>query len=178
VLAFAANLVTPTQCIMMVTISTAGIAWLVLPSRRQTPGGAWIECGIATFGLLLLATYLILPGYYRKFSLRDQVWSAPDNMLQTKVRVACYPHLWDSINFYLGRRDVQTYGPGERDRLLADLESVPHTLVFVKSGPPLNDLLRRLPSSLKFFPTSQGEIATSGIVRSRRPTETAQQAGN
>jgi dolichol-phosphate mannosyltransferase len=168
-----AGLVTPVQCGVMVTLATAGIAWSVYGSSRQTPAGSWIGCGLATFGLLLLAVHLILPSYYRKFSLRAQVGSTLLASYRAEVPVVCYPRSWDSINFYLGRPDVQAYGPGERNRLIADLQSGPETLVFVKSGPVLDDLLCRLPPSVEFVPVSRGEIAIAGITRPRGPARTA-----
>ncbi len=167
ILAIAANLVTPVQGGVLVTLATTGIVWWVYRRRRQTPVGSWIGCGVATFGLLLLAVHLILPGYYRKFSLRAQVRLTRNASHRAGVPVVCYPHEWDSIPFYLGRQDVRAYGPGECDRLITDLQSVPETLVFVKSGPSLDDLLRRLPSSVEFIPSSHGEIVTAGIVRPR-----------
>lgn len=168
ILAAAAKLVTPVQCGAMVTLTAAGIAWSVYRSRRQTPAGSWIACGVATFGLLLLAVHWVLPGYYRKFSLRTQVRSTQAVSGREQVPVICYPHTWDSVRFYLGRQDVREYGPGECDRLIADLESVPETLVFVKSGPALEDLLRRLPAAVEFVPSGRGEIVTAGVVRRRR----------
>lgn len=170
-LAVVAGLVTPVQGGALGTLAIAGIVSSVCRRRRQTPAGSWIGCGVATFGLLLLAVHLILPGYYRKFSLRAQVRLARNASSRAEVPVVCYPHAWDSILFYLGRQDVQAYGSGERDCLIADLQSVPETLVFVKSGPALHDLLHRLPSSVEFVPSSYGEIVTAGIVRMRGPAQ-------
>jgi 4-amino-4-deoxy-L-arabinose transferase-like glycosyltransferase len=172
IVAVAAGLVTPMQGAALGTLAVAGSVWCVYRRRRQTPAGSWIGCGVATFGLLLLAVHLILPGYYRKFSLRAQVRLTQNALSRAEVPVVCYPHEWDSIPFYLGRQDVQAYGPGERDRLIADLQRVPETLVFVKSGPALEDLLRCLPASVEFVPSSHGEIVTTGIVRPRGSAQT------
>jgi 4-amino-4-deoxy-L-arabinose transferase-like glycosyltransferase len=160
-----ARLVTPIQGAVMAMFVIAGIAWLLSQKHRLTSGASWLSCGLTTFSLLLLTIHLILPGYYRKFSLREQVRSVRD--ASAAIPVVCYPHAWDSILFYLGRRDVAIYGPDERVRLIADLQSAPETLVFVKSGAALEDLQRCLPSSIEFVPSSCGEIATAGIVRAR-----------
>jgi 4-amino-4-deoxy-L-arabinose transferase-like glycosyltransferase len=170
VLAAAAGLVTRVQCVTVIALAAAGIGWSAYRGRRQTPAGSWVGCGLATFGLLLLAVHLVLPGYYRKFSLRAQVRSSRDASYRAEIPVVCYPHAWDSISFYLGRQDVRPYGPDERARLIADLQSAPETLVFVKTGPALDDLLRSLPSSVEFVPHSRGEIVTAGIVRPRGPS--------
>jgi len=175
VAAMAAKLVTPLQCAVMVTLAVAGIVWSVYGRRRQTPTRAWTGCAVATFGLLLLATHLVLPGYYRKFSVRAQVRSAASRS-GPQVPVACYPHPWDSINFYLDRQDVQTYGPDDRERLIAWLPHAPETLLFVKSGAALDGLLRCLPSTVEFVATSRGEIVTAGLVRAREPAGISRQA--
>ncbi len=167
--AVVAGLMTPFRCAVTVTLVVLGSAWSVYRYHRQTPAGAWIGCGLATFCLLLLAIHWILPGYYRKFSLRAQVRATQFASYPAKTPAVCYPHPWDSILFYLQRQDVQTYGPDERDRLIADLQNMPETLLFVKSGPVLDDLLRRLPAFLEFVPSNQGEIVTVGVVRPRKP---------
>jgi 4-amino-4-deoxy-L-arabinose transferase-like glycosyltransferase len=169
ILAAIAGLATPIQCAVMIILAITGIAWLTYHSRRQTPAGSWIGCGLTAFGLLLLSIHLIFPAYHRKFSLRAQVRSVRNASCREEVPIVCYPHAWDSINFYLGRQDVRTYGPSERDRLITDLQDAPETVMFVKTGPALDDLLRRFPPSLQFVPSSHGEIATAGIVRLRAP---------
>jgi 4-amino-4-deoxy-L-arabinose transferase-like glycosyltransferase len=173
IVASVAGLVTPVQCGVMVTLATAGIAWWVHRGPRQTPAGSWIGCGVATFGLLLLAVHWILPSYYRKFSLRAQVWSTLQTSYRPEAPVVCYPRTWDSIPFYLGGRNVQAYGLGERDRLIADLQGGAETLVFVKPGAVLDDLRGRLPPSLEFVPISHGELAIAGITRPRDPARAA-----
>jgi dolichol-phosphate mannosyltransferase len=161
------GLLTPVQGVAIVAGSLAGLAWSVSRFRRETASASWTRCALAAFSLMLVTVHLLLPGYYRKFSLRHQVWLARDGLPQTEVPVVCYPHLWDSIRFYLERQDVRSYGGDERDRLLTDLQGRPETLLFVKSGPALDDLLPRLPASLEFVPSSRGEIVTVGLVRRR-----------
>ncbi len=135
--------------------------------RLRPVARCWIGCGVATFGLLLLTVHLLLPGYYERFSLRAQVQLTSPAVYRSELPVACYPRPWDSVNYYLGRHDVRTYGPDERDRLIADLQSGSERLVFVKSGSVLDDLLGRLPASVEFVPISHGEIATAGLMRPR-----------
>jgi 4-amino-4-deoxy-L-arabinose transferase-like glycosyltransferase len=167
--AVSVGLTAPREGIAMAALAVAGIGWTVYRRRRQTPAGAWIGCGVATFGLLLLASNWILPGYYRKFSIRAQVHSIRSSASRHDIPVVCYPHVWDSVSFYTGRQ-VRSYGPDDRDRLIADLERFPETILFVKTGPVVDDLLRHLPSSLEFVPSSEGEIVTAGVVRARRST--------
>ncbi len=152
----------------IVLVALAGLGWSIVRRRRQTAAGAWAGCAVATFSLLLLAVHLLLPGYYRKFSLRHQVRLARDALHRADAPVACFPHPWDSVRFYLERQDVRAYGFDEQDRLLTDLHDRPETLLFIKTGPALDDLLPRLPAGLEFVPSSRGEIVTVGVVRPRR----------
>jgi 4-amino-4-deoxy-L-arabinose transferase-like glycosyltransferase len=162
-----ADLVTPAACVMMVALALGGIGWAVVRCRRLTPAGCWVGCALATFGVLLLAVHVVLPGYYRKFSLRAQVCSIGERAYQAEVPVVCYPHAWDSIRFYLGRDDIRSYGTDERDRLLGDLERCPETVLFVKSGPALDDLVRHFPDSLEFVPRDQSGWVAAALVQRR-----------
>jgi dolichol-phosphate mannosyltransferase len=136
--------------------------------RRRAVPAAWGALAAAVFLLLLTGVHQWLPGYHRRFALRGQVrvhqWLAADRRLP----VACYPHGWDSVSFYLRRNDVRVYTPARRAQLIADLGARPRTLVFVKSAHYVEDLVRSLPPSLEFVPyPRQGPIVTSGLVRRR-----------
>lgn len=133
---------------------------LIFTGRRA----AWGVCAAATFLVLLGTLHEGLPGYARRFSLRGQVRRYAD---ASPGPVACYPHRWDSVNFYLQRDDIQVYTPEERDRMMADLQRSPATLVFVKSDRWLNDLTHHLPASLEFVPEGRQGFVTVGWVRSR-----------
>jgi len=140
-----------------------GRAALWVPPRRA------LYWGIPVFALLFLAVHQFLPGYHRRFALRDQV--RPHQMLAADchIPVACYPHGWDSVSFYLRRNDVCVYTPERRAQLLADLRARPQTLLFVKSEHYLEDLVRSLPAGLEFVPHRRpGNIVTSGLVRQSR----------
>src|SRR5205823_5249946 len=100
-------------------------------------------------------------------SMRDQVCSLQDGSYYPRLPVACYPHHWDSIAFYLERTDVHSYARDRRENLLADLERWPATLVFVKTGPAMEELLHSLPPTLEFVSRGQSRTVTAGMVRRR-----------
>jgi 4-amino-4-deoxy-L-arabinose transferase-like glycosyltransferase len=163
-LAGSAGLLPPVTTWGVVALAITGMAYLVY-RRRRTATAAWTTCGVATFVLLLLCIQCLLPGYYRRFSMRAQVQSILDRA--DHVPVVCYPHSWDSIHFYLQRDDVRSFRRDELAHLLAELHERPETLVFVKSGTALTDLLRGLPPSLEFVSQSQSRTVTAGLVRQR-----------
>jgi dolichol-phosphate mannosyltransferase len=141
-----------------------------------SPEASWASCCATTFILLLLAVHQVLPGYARKFSLRKQARTHFEMARAGDRPVVCYPHGWDSVTFYLRRRDVKVYGSDEKEKLIADLRAHPDTLLFVKSDDQadrsskqcLSDLLRELPPSLEFVPQGRPGIATAGTLRRRR----------
>jgi dolichol-phosphate mannosyltransferase len=147
-----------------------GFALVYLCRRGWTRGTSvsWIFCATATFLLLLLGMYEVLPGYARRFALRGQVRSQLALGADAKLPVACYPRRWDSISFYLGRDDVRAYTMDERPRLVADLRADSRTLLFVKSNQAFAQLLHDLPASLEFVPHGRQGALRVGIVRARR----------
>jgi 4-amino-4-deoxy-L-arabinose transferase-like glycosyltransferase len=166
-LAASDDLVKPARALGVVMLAAAAMVWLVCRCRRQTPVAAWTACGLATFALLLLAVHGLLPSYYHKFSMRSQVRCVTAAASRPEVPAVCYPHHWDSISFYLGRQAVRSYSHAQRDRLMEGLRRRPETLVFVKSGPALDELLRSLPPSLEFVPKGRARTVTAGLVRRR-----------
>jgi dolichol-phosphate mannosyltransferase len=147
--------------------------WLVqegvgFRGRQRTALAAWGLGAAAVFLLLLVGIHQLLPAYHRRFALRRQVLVHQSLAADRLLAVACYPHRWDSVSFYLRRDDVREYNPGRRAQFIADLRARPRTLIFVKSQHYLNDLLRSFPSSLEFVPCQRrGAVITSGLVRSR-----------
>jgi 4-amino-4-deoxy-L-arabinose transferase-like glycosyltransferase len=128
----------------------------------------WAACGLSTFAILFLAVHCLLPGYYRKFSLRTQVRSLLDASYHRQAPVICYPHIWDSVCFYLGRDDVRAFSAERRADLIAELCARPKTLVVVKSDHWLNDLRRALPPELEFLPRGRQGNVTAGVVQRRQ----------
>jgi hypothetical protein len=79
--------------------------------------------------------------------------------------VACYPHAWNSVRFYLSRKDLLVYTPEKRWQMLGDLHRQKKTLIFVKSGDSLAELLKSLPPSLEFLPRGRQGTVVAAIIR-------------
>ena len=139
--------------------SVAGAALLVGFRCRVS----WPVCAGTTFAALLVAVLILLPAYNQQYSLRDCLHDVP----RTPLSVICYPQRWDAVSFYLPRTDVHAYGPEQRAQLLEDVRSHPGTLLLVKTGPLLNDLLRDLPATVEFVRRGRHGAVTAGWVRTR-----------
>lgn len=154
-------------------VAAAAMGWQVYhyPSsgrRRLGFVGSWAGCGVSTFAVLFLTVELLSPGYYRRFSLRAEVHALMDAAYHPRTPVFCHPRHCDSVSFYLGRDDICAYSRDEREHLLADLHNQPETLVFVKSGRVLNQLLETLPETLEFEARGRSSWMTAGVIR-RKP---------
>jgi dolichol-phosphate mannosyltransferase len=144
-------------------------AGLVLwTSGRRT---SWGHCVLATFALLFVGVQVALPAYNHRFGLRTVVEVYRDDLSRDAgpVPVACYPHGFESVSFYLRRGDIRIYEAGQRSRLIADLHRQRRTLLFVRSGRPVKALLRALPDTVAFEPERQAGVVVVGWVRVRRP---------
>ncbi len=156
-----------------VALAAAGACGLLFVSRTQwrgNPRAAWGLCLAATFAVLFTGVYGLLPGYARKFSLRGQVRPLAD---EPSLPVVCYPRRWDSVSFYLGRDDVRVFSAAEFPELVEALRARRETLVFVKSGAPLEALLAGLPAGMEFIAEGRQGPLTVGRVRDRREAPAA-----
>lgn len=135
--------------------------WGIL-ARRET----WLRLGTCTFGVLLIGVLLLLPIYARRFSLREQVTSLAGT--PEPFDVICYPHRWDSVNYYLQRDDVRAYQPGDRRDLVLQLSCERSTLAFIKSDRSLGDFLADLPKHVEFSPCIRGSWVTVGWITPKK----------
>jgi dolichol-phosphate mannosyltransferase len=144
------------------------VAFLIRLTKRRVV--SWGTCAAVTFGMLGLGVYYLQPAYNRQFALRGHLRS--DDYLAEKAHlpVVCYPQRWDSVSFYLPQADVRVYTLEQRGPLLADLRSRSNTLLIVKSGKVLDDLLRELPASVEFVARGRPGAVTTGWVRPRPET--------
>ena len=131
---------------------------------------SWGHCAAATFALLFIGVQVGLPAYNDRFALRDSVMAYREECAGGGVPVACYPRGWESVSFYLRRR-VRIYPQAQKGRLFADLHRQRRTLLFVRSGRDLEDLLRELPETVEFAPERHNVGVVIGWVRPRRAGE-------
>jgi 4-amino-4-deoxy-L-arabinose transferase-like glycosyltransferase len=144
-----------------------GIVLVWREGRGRAAGTTWGWCAAATFVVLLAAVHLLLPAYARKFSLRGEVRRHGLLAQNRGVPVACYPHAWNSVSFYLSRKDLLVYTPEKRRQMLGDLQRQKKTLIFVKSGESLAELLKTLPPSLEFVPRGRQGTVVAAIIRTQ-----------
>jgi hypothetical protein len=161
--AVVSEVVRPLHGLGLAAIAMMGLIAVAIAGWRR-PTLPWGACAATTFVVLLTALHQVLPGYARRYSMRGQVRPYAD----VSTPVVCYPHGWDSVSFYLQRNDVHIYTPERRERLIADLQKWPQTLVYVKSEHWLADLQKHLPSSLEFVPHGRQGFVKVGWVRSRQ----------
>lgn len=118
--------------------------------------------------LLLGGVQFLLPAYNRMFALRDDLEALAAEKSQTPLHVICYPLRFDSASYYLPTANVESYRVDQRDELLRKLETQDQTLLLVKSGHTLQELLAELPRSLIFETQSSSRAAIAvGWVRPR-----------
>jgi 4-amino-4-deoxy-L-arabinose transferase-like glycosyltransferase len=125
----------------------------------------WGCAAAATFLLLFGAAQFLLPGYARKYSLREQI--APHAGACAAVPVMCYPHRWDAVSYYLRRSDVRVFRQEQLDDLVSALGRQPRCLVVVKADDSLSSFQAALPASLEFVPCSRQATVAVGWVRWR-----------
>lgn len=150
----------------LMLLALAAILWQRGPSRIAWRAGA--ICGGAVFAFLLIGVHWLLPHYHRDFALRGQVRRHFEMANERNLPVASYPKRWESISFYLQRDDVEVYAPPQRADLIRDLQKQGQTLLFVKQGEALADLLQALPGDMEFVPRGRTGRIISGIVQSKK----------
>ncbi|HTU19113.1 MAG TPA: glycosyltransferase [Gemmataceae bacterium] len=152
----------PGPTLLMEMLALAGLGWFAV--RRVS----WGVCAAVTFVVLALGVYHLQPAYNRRFALRGPLRSRTVLAEKGDLSIACYPQRWDSVSFYQPHADVRVYTRDQRRQLLADLCTRPRTLLLIKSGKALEELLRDLPESVEFIPHGQPGLVTAGWVRPRK----------
>jgi 4-amino-4-deoxy-L-arabinose transferase-like glycosyltransferase len=148
--------------VLILTLLAVG-SFAILCTRRAS----WGICAAVTFVVLALGVYHLQPTYNRQFALRSQLRSRAVLAEKGPLSIACYPQRWDSVTFYQPQAEVRVYTREQRRQLLDDLRTRPRTLLLVKSGKHLDELLRELPDSIEFVLHGQPGLVTAAWVRPR-----------
>jgi len=160
-----------TALILTGAASAASLVIVIL-GRKLRPMNAWKVCGFSAFVVLLGAVELVLPGYSRRFSMREQVSPLRIAASDPEVKVLCFPRSWDSVSFYLRRKDIVTFTVGDGVELSSFLRRHPHSLAFVKAGRALELFSQRLPAWVEFLPQGRQGNVVAGWVRPRHEVPT------
>jgi 4-amino-4-deoxy-L-arabinose transferase-like glycosyltransferase len=161
------ELLTPVYALVVIGMACLSGAILVWLCRRMQPIQAWHLCGVVTFAALFAGVYLLLPANARRFSLRGQIRPLAQTNTNAALPVACFPHAWDSVGFYMPGHPVRIYGAEERSRLFDDLQNKPGTLVVAKAGDEFAALLKEMPAGLEFVPHGRKGYWEVGQIRPR-----------
>jgi 4-amino-4-deoxy-L-arabinose transferase-like glycosyltransferase len=165
--AMAVQFVKPHVGLALAGLSLAGLAALVRWSDRVS----WAGSAVVVFSALFLAVQHLQPAYNRQFSLRSPLRRRAALAERSQRPLVCYPQRFDSVSFYLPQSRVRTFGPLQRRELIQHLQEHPGTLLLVKSGPVLEQLLRELPPDLTFATRQRsGAITVGRIVRRLAPS--------
>ena len=134
---------------------------------------AW-PLGAGAMALFLLGgVQFFLPAYNRLFALRDDLKAYAAEKPLTQLHIICYPLRFDSASYYLPNASVESYRADQRDEMLRKLETCDQTLLLIKSGHTLEELLLCLPPSLSYETRSTPRAAiTVAVIRTRKGIKT------
>jgi 4-amino-4-deoxy-L-arabinose transferase-like glycosyltransferase len=150
---------------LALVLGTCAARALIWNRRVKLIGGA---SAAMTLAALAGANCVLLPEYHRHFGMRELVRRHAD--FARDLAVACYPRRWDSVSFYLGR-EVACFGPQQREELLSQTRRR-ETLLFVKNGSALDELLSAMPETLEWVACGrQGWNVRVGLLRRTRSRE-------
>jgi dolichol-phosphate mannosyltransferase len=165
VLATLNHLVTPSAGLALTCGAAAGGVFLA--TRRRAV--SWGACAAVTFVVLFAGVWHLQPAYNRLFAVRSDLRALAEQVDPARLLVVCYPQRYDSVSFYLPQADVRVFTAEQRRQLVAELRARPETLVLVKSGRSLHELIEGLPRSLEFVPRNRQNAVVVGWVRTREP---------
>jgi 4-amino-4-deoxy-L-arabinose transferase-like glycosyltransferase len=100
----------------------------------------------ATFILLAIGHYLVVPWYARFHSPMLHAAEVEQLCRDSQTPVVCYPRNCDSVAFYLGRDDLRSYRSKETHLLVAYLQQHPRTVVLFSHRHSLHGLQQALES--------------------------------
>jgi hypothetical protein len=108
----------------------------------------------------------VLPASNRQFALPWERRAGAERAPARRLSVACYPQRYDSVSYYLPDADVRVYTAGQKRELLRDLRRG-DTLLVVKSGHTLRELLAEWPDGIELVSRGKPGAITVGWVRVR-----------
>jgi 4-amino-4-deoxy-L-arabinose transferase-like glycosyltransferase len=153
---------------MTTGLAIAGVAVVLFVAVLAVRRVSWAVCAATTFLVLFAGVEHLLPAYNQQFALRAELAAeARRAPVASKLSVACYPQRFESASFYLPQAEVRVYNVDQRRQLFDDLRRRRDTLLLVKSGKVLDDLLKELPESVEFVTRGKPGAVTVGWVRQR-----------
>ena len=114
-----------------------------------------------------LGVYHLQPAYNRQFALREPLRAAPISPSEGTCRSSAIRSAGIPSVSICRKPTCASTRRDQRRQLLADLRSRPRTLLLVKSGKTLDELLRDLPDSVEFAVCGRPGLVTAGWIRPR-----------
>ena len=168
-------------CIAIGFALVIGLVILVLSGRGVPWAGTMAACAL----LGVMACWEVLPGYHEGFSLRGHLRQAIKYRVQPEdlafasngrpVELVCYPHRWDSAAFYLPKAKMVVFGPSELPAMENYLRANPESLLLMKPGAALRNLLAKFPTRSPRIENELGAVAVTRLEE-RGLTQTAARA--
>jgi 4-amino-4-deoxy-L-arabinose transferase-like glycosyltransferase len=158
-----AKLLTPAMGITLASAALLATAAVLFAGRAVS----WAMTATATFAVLLAGVHLLLPAYNQQFALRKELRIHAEIASTTRLSVVCYPQRYDSVSYYLPHADVRVYTVDQKQQMLRDLQHGDETLLLVKSGRLLQELLAEWPEGVEFIAHGKQGAVTVGWVRMR-----------
>ena len=146
---------------MLAPVSAGRATAIAGVSRR-----GWLRVGGTVTAVLLLGVFMWLPAYHRQFGLAETAEVVV--VRDPGVPVYCYPHTWNSLEFYLGSGAMLTFHEAHRTRLIERLQSAESVLLVVERGTTCAELIASLPDDLETSERGASGLVTVLRVR-RRP---------
>jgi 4-amino-4-deoxy-L-arabinose transferase-like glycosyltransferase len=157
------GLISPTVGVLLSSAALLTFVTVLVVGR----GVSWSITAGATFACLFVGLHVLLPVYNQQFALRQELRQHADYAAADRLLVVCYPQRYDSVSYYLPRADVRVYTTDQKRQMLRDLQQRDGTLLVVKSGRPLQELLAELPAGVEFVSHGKQGAVTVGWVCTR-----------
>ncbi len=150
-------------CVAFFSISDCKLATYILPALPFFSlalgvflvHGGWARRRITSYGaagavgLLMVAHYLAVPWVARARSPLNPNELVLTHCADRAMPVVCYPRNQDSVAFYAGRSDFQTYRSKDTPELVQELLKRPRTVVLFGHRHSLRQLKEVLPAPLR-----------------------------
>jgi hypothetical protein len=160
----------------VLSLALAGYLGGLLASKKKALGmntPTWrFVAGVMAVGLMAWS-WLILPGYHRRFSVDEVVAQSARSENLLSQPVFFYPHPFSGVSFLLDLDDAHSFGLGQVDVLYQALEKELQGIIFVK--PTLADeFCRGLPNSLDYAVLGHNARVSAILVKKQERSAAAQ----
>lgn len=125
----------------------------------------WMLIGVITLTIIGAGILLGLPNFSARFSIPQDVLVQAAKTSCPIRTVFCFPHNWESVRFYLQRRDVRVFNANELTQLIDALRDSPASVVVIQSGLEWDRFCESLPSDFYVELCGGSGLATVAIVR-------------